>query len=82
MIQTKSYKALIFLLGLFLVVTLFGPAVPSSDYMALKAQPILAQIAATDPDQVVGVIVQKVAGAAGVEKRVSKLGEAAKLQKT
>jgi serine protease AprX len=74
MIQTKIYNAFIFLLRLLLVATLLGPAMPTSDYMALKAQPILAQIAATDPGQTVGVIVQKVAGAAGVEKQVVKLG--------
>ena len=74
MIQTKIYKAFIFLLGLLLVATLLGPAMPTSDYMALKAQPILAQIAVTDPAQKVGVIVQKFAGAAGVEKQVVKLG--------
>jgi len=74
MIQNRFYKSLIFLLGLLLVSTLLGPAVTPSDYMALKAQPILAQIAAADPDQRVSVIVQKVAGAADVEKQVSKLG--------
>ena len=74
MIQTKFYKSLIFLLGLLLVTTLLGPAMPPSDYLALKAQPILAQIAVADPGQVVNVIVQKVAGAAGVEDHIRKLG--------
>jgi serine protease AprX len=74
MIQTKFYKSLIFLLGLLLITTLFGPAVPPSDYMALKAQPILAQIAEADPDLLVSVIVQKVAGTSGVEEQVSRLG--------
>jgi serine protease AprX len=74
MIQTKFYKSFIFLLGFLLMTTLLGPAMPPSDYMALKAQPILAQIAAADPDQWVSVIVQKVAGTSGVEKQVSRLG--------
>lgn len=74
MIQTRFYKSLILLLGLLLVTTLLGPAMPPSDYMALKAQPILAQIAAADPDQWVSVIVQKVAGTSGAEKHVSRLG--------
>ena len=74
MIQNRFYKSLIFLLGVLLASTLLGPAVTPSDYMALKAQPILAQIAAADPDQRVSVIVQKVAGAVDVEKQISKLG--------
>ena len=74
MTQNRFYTSLIFLLGLLLVGTLLGPAVTPSDYMALKAQPILAQIAASDPDQRVSVIVQKADRAADVEKQVSKLG--------
>lgn len=74
MIQNRFYKSLIFLLGLLLVSTLLGPAVTPSDYMALKAQPILAQIAAAKPDQRVSVIVQKVDRAADLEKQVAKLG--------
>jgi len=74
MIQAKFYKSLVCLVSLLLVTTLPGPAVPPSDYMALKAQPILAQIAAADPDQVVSVIVQKAAGAAGIEKQIYNLG--------
>ena len=74
LIQSKSYKIFIFLLGLLLVSTLLGPAVPPSDNVGLKAQPVLVQMAAADPDQIVSVIVQKVAGAANVENQVFKLG--------
>ena len=49
MIQTRFYKSFIFLLGLLLMTTLLGPAMQPSDYMALKAQPILAHVAAADP---------------------------------
>jgi len=39
-----------------------------------RAQPALAQMAASDPDQIVSVIIQKAVGASGVEKQVSGLG--------
>jgi serine protease AprX len=74
MFKTKLYTSLTFLLGLLLVITLLGPAVPPSDYMSLKAQPVLAQIVATDPHQRVSVIVQKVSGAADIGKQVHQLG--------
>jgi serine protease AprX len=72
MIRSKLYKSIIFFLGLFVVTTLLGPATPTPT--AVKAQPILVQIAASDPDQTVNVIVQKMAGAAHVEKQVAELG--------
>jgi serine protease AprX len=74
MVRTKLYKSSVFLLGLLLVMTLLGPAVPQSHSMVLRVQPILAQIAASNPDQIVNVIVQKAAGAAQVEKQVLQLG--------
>jgi serine protease AprX len=42
--------------------------------MAVKAQPILVQIASSDPDQVVNVIVQETAAADNVGKQVIRLG--------
>src|SRR5687768_9791271 len=72
MIRSKLYKSIIFFLGLFVVTTLLGPATPTPT--AVKAQPILVQIAASDPGQTVSVIVQKTAGAVNVEKQVAYLG--------
>jgi hypothetical protein len=74
MIQTKLYKSFIFLVELLLVTTLLGPPVPLPNPMAVKAQPILVQIASSDPDQVVNVIVQKTAAADNVGKQVIRLG--------
>lgn len=74
MIQTKLYKSIIFLVGLLLVTTLLGPPVPLPNPMAVKAQPILVQIASSDPDQVVNVIVQETAAADNVGKQVIRLG--------
>ena len=74
MIQSKWFKSLILFLGLLLVANLFGPVVPSTNHMAARAQPILAQMSASDPSQIVSVIVQKMDGAAGVENHVFRLG--------
>jgi serine protease AprX len=74
MMKTKKlYKILTLLLGLWLITGLLGPAVPSS-HIAWKAQPVLIQMADKNPDQFVSVIVQKLAGTAGVEDRVRELG--------
>lgn len=72
--HTTSYKSFVFLLGLLLVITLLGPAGSLSQPLAIKAQPILIQMAAGDPGQTVRVIVQKVTGAVGVEEQTVKLG--------
>ena len=74
MIQTKFFKSFVFLLGILLVFTLLGPAAPRSNSTALKAQPILVQIAASYPGQIVNVIVQKTTEAANVEEQVLQLG--------
>ena len=74
MIQTKFYRSFIFLLGLLMVITLLGPAAPESSLIALKAQPILVQMAASDPAQLVNVIVQKATQAENLEKQVLQLG--------
>jgi serine protease AprX len=72
MIRSKSYNFFRLLLGLFVVITLLGPAVPTTT--AVNAQPILIQMAAQDPHQAVNVIVQKVTGSVNVEKQVARLG--------
>jgi serine protease AprX len=71
---TKLRKSLTMLMGLLLVTGLLGPAVPASSLMALKAQPVLVQMAERNPDQSVGVIIQKRSGASGVENQVRGLG--------
>lgn len=71
--RTKSYKAFVFLIGLFLLTALLGPAA-LSNLTAAKAQPILVQMAASYPDQTVSVIVQKMTGAASVEEQAVNLG--------
>ena len=71
---TKLYKSLTFLLGLLLITGLFGPAMPSSSRMELHAQPVLIQMADSNPDQFVEVIIQKLAGANEVEDQVRELG--------
>ena len=56
-----------------LVLSAFGFAAPQQVDVA-KAQPQLLQLAAQNPDQMVRVIAQKVAGVQGVEGQVAKLG--------
>ncbi|HJR79102.1 MAG TPA: S8 family peptidase [Anaerolineales bacterium] len=74
MMKTKRYRLLHALVGLFLILGLFGPVLPSSYGMVLKAQPVLVQMATSNPDQILSVIVQKTRGATDLEKRVYKLG--------
>ena len=74
MFRTKLDKSFVFLLGLFITITLLGPAAPQPSSTMLKAQPILVQIAASDPDQIVNVIIQKTVQAGQVEKQVLQLG--------
>ena len=74
MSQTKFYKSFIFLLGILIITTSLRPAAPQLGSMVLKAQPILIQIAAGDPSQVVSVIVQKTPQATHVEEQVRNLG--------
>jgi serine protease AprX len=74
MFRTKFYKSFVFLLGLFITITLSGPAAPQPVLAMLKAQPILVQIATSDPNQIVNVIVQKTSGAFDVERQVLELG--------
>jgi serine protease AprX len=55
------------------LVGLLGPAALPASWMSARAQPLLAQIAAVDPQEQVSVIVQK-AGAGAVEELVEALG--------
>jgi serine protease AprX len=57
-----------------LVLGLFGFAAPSEGFETAKVQPILVNLAAQNPAQSVRVIVQKTAGAIGVEEQASALG--------
>ncbi len=57
-----------------LVMGLFGSASPAQGVSAAKAQPVLIELAAQNPDQSVDVIVQKMAGATEAEERVAALG--------
>jgi serine protease AprX len=74
MIKTKWFKILNLFLGLLLVTALLGSAAPLPDNSATRAQPVLIEIAASNPSQLLSVIVQKVTGATDVEKQVSSLG--------
>jgi serine protease AprX len=74
MINTKLFKFLHFFLGLMLVASLFGSATPLSSSLTPKVQPILAQIASNNPNQMVSVIIQKMAGTTDVENQVLSLG--------
>lgn len=56
-----------------LVLSAFGFAAPQGDAFA-KAQPLLAEMAAEVPDQLVRVIAQKVAGTQDAETLVAELG--------
>ena len=62
------------IIAALLVLCLFGSAAPAQGWAAAKAQPVLAQLAAQDPGQMVRVIVQKMAGATGMEERAAALG--------
>ena len=57
-----------------LMLGLFGNPPTAQGFEAAKAQPILVELAAQNPSQMVGVIVQKAAGATGTEELVSALG--------
>src|SRR5688572_25589483 len=74
MTRKKHYKSFHLLLGILLIISLFSPVLPSSQNAVARAQPVLVQMAASNPDQIVSVIIQKVAGAAGVERQVFSLG--------
>lgn len=74
MFRTLQYRLLHYFFGLLLIAGLLGPASTTLPSVSLKIQPLLAQMAAGNPDQIVSVIVQKTAGAEGVEGQVFDLG--------
>ncbi len=74
MTQRKLYKLLYVLLVLMLVPGLFASDSPTSRDVAVSLQPVLAEIAAQQPDQLVSVIVQKTVGASSVEELVTSMG--------
>jgi serine protease AprX len=57
-----------------MLVSLIGSGSPTAAPLISRAQPLLMQLAATEPEQMVSVIVQKDAGAIGLEEQVAQLG--------
>jgi len=72
--MTKLQKSLCLFLNLFLISSLFAFAPSSSVNTIVKAQAALVEMAASDQNEVVNVIVQKVDETTSVEKQVSRLG--------
>ena len=68
----KTTKLFQFLIIASLLLSIAVP--PSQSVSEAKAQPVLVELAAQDPAQVVRVIVQQMAGARGAEAQVTKLG--------
>lgn len=62
------------LIALVLLLSLVGSTAPSRDAVQAKAQPLLTQLAAENPEQRVAVIVQKLTKDNQVEARVERLG--------
>jgi serine protease AprX len=71
---TKLHKSLGLLLNLLLISSFFAFASSSSGNTIVKAQPELTQIVASDQNQLVSVIIQKVDGDSTVEEQVTRLG--------
>src|ERR1051325_85968 len=70
----KLQKSLSLLVSLLLVASFFSGALPSTNSMMAKAQPILVQMAVSDPNQTVSVIIQKVNQTTSAEGQVAALG--------
>src|SRR5690349_8864464 len=70
----KLQKSLSLLVSLLLVASFFSGALPSTNSMMAKAQPILVQMAASNPNQTVSVIIQKVNQTTSAEEQVTALG--------
>src|SRR6476469_186903 len=70
----KLQKSLGFLVSLVLVTSLFSSALPYTKNGMLKAQHILVQMAASNPNQTVSVIIQKVNQTTSAEGQVAALG--------
>ncbi len=69
----RNRKTLQILIAVIFVLSTFG-IMPSSPTATAQAQPILVELAAEEPGQMVRVIAQKMAGAQDVEALVAKLG--------
>ena len=70
----KLKQLLQYFLITVLVVGMFGSFAPAPGIEAMKAQPVLVELAAQNPTQRVQVIVQKAAGTSEVEEQVTSLG--------
>jgi serine protease AprX len=70
----KSARFVHFIFSAVLILRLFGSPAAAQDSTTAKAQPVLVEMAAQNPAQIVSVIVQKTAGATGIEARVTALG--------
>jgi hypothetical protein len=72
--EGKIFKLINLLIALSFVSALIAPASILSGSVTLRLQPVLGEMASSDPSQTVSVIVQKVAGFADVETQVTALG--------
>ena len=70
----KLHNSLSLFLGLLLIPSFFAFAFPTAGNTIIKAQPELVQIAASDQNQWVSVIIQREGTASSVEKQVARLG--------
>lgn len=75
-ILKKGNRLLFKLLNLLLAITLLTASIPTMPTSAqvVKAQPVLLQLASTEPDEVVRVIVQKLTKSNHLEELVTQLG--------
>src|SRR5512146_3274280 len=74
MIRTNWTKSLVILSGLILLLACLGPTQPPASHLAVPVQPVLVQLATSQPDRMVSIIVQKNRTAARVEDQVAELG--------
>jgi serine protease AprX len=73
--MNKRHKLLQILIGLIFVIGLLGPTVlPAGAEISIHAHPLLVQLAEENPDQMVSVIVQKLADDGRLEAKVAQLG--------
>ena len=70
----KLQKSLGFLVSLLLVTSFLGGTLPSVNNTMAKAQPILVQMATSDQNQIVSVIIQKANQTTSAEEQVVALG--------
>lgn len=70
----KLQRLFSLLVSLLIVISFFGGALPSANNSMAKAQPVLVQMAASDQNQTVSVIVQKANQTTSAEEQVKALG--------